>query len=189
MIRIVEQSRSRGALRRLVSATGLALLLVAATPGCDKPAQPAPANTAEGPELILADAARVLEEVRKPGASAVLVNVWATWCLPCREEFPDLMRVYKDLQPKGLRLVLVSADFDDDREKQVQLFLRRYGVDFPSFLKEQQDQEFIDGLSPEWSGALPGSLLYDGSGNLQAVWEGAETYTWMKQKVEKVIGS
>jgi len=182
MTRTPTRLRARGFL-------GLALLLVLATGGCERPVAPQAPKKAAGPELILADAARVLEEVRKPGASAVLVNVWATWCLPCREEFPDLMRVYKELQPKGLRLVLVSADFDDDREKQVKNFLLRHNVDFPSFLKEQQDQEFIDGLSNQWSGALPGSLLFDGSGELKAVWEGAETYVWMKQKVEQVIGS
>jgi thiol-disulfide isomerase/thioredoxin len=160
----------------------IAAALVASTIGACAACAPGP-----GPELRAATAAQVLDEVRRPGASAVLVNVWATWCQPCREEFPDLMKVRRDLAPRGLRVVLVSADFDDDREEQVRKFLAAQGADFPSFLKEGKDEEFIEGLEPKWSGALPATLIYDGEGRLRHLWEGAEPYETIKQKVLDVI--
>ena len=54
-------------------------------------------------------ASRDSDAVRAPGARAVLVNVWATWCDPVAQEMPDLIRFYRDHREDGLRLVLVSA--------------------------------------------------------------------------------
>ncbi len=136
--------------------------------------------------LVPADAARVLEEVRKPGASVVLVNVWATWCLPCREEFPDLMRLRRSWASRGLRLVLVSGDFDTDRAEALR-FLSAHGVGFPSFIKHGGDMEFIDGLDPRWSGALPATFLYDSSGRLRDFWEGKADYATLERRVQQVV--
>lgn len=165
----------------------LAALLSVGLPAGPARAEPATA----APKLVLtrADAARVLQEARRPGASVTLVNVWATWCLPCRQEFPELMRVYRELEPQGMRLVLVSADFEDNREETVRKFLQARGVDFPSFLKEEPDAEFIDGIDPRWSGALPASFWFDGNGVLQEMWEGDLTYKQILKKTKSVLGS
>src|SRR6266516_5714090 len=105
------------------------------------------AERGASPPLVTANAGGVLGAVREPGARAVLVNVWATWCQPCREEFPDLMRVARENRARGLRLMLVSADFDD-AHGQVRAFLAREGVDFPSYLKAGDDMKFIEALDP-----------------------------------------
>ena len=68
---------------------------------------------ATAPALVPATADTVFQEVRKPGASVTVVNVWATWCQPCREEFPDLLKLRRAYARQGLRLVLVNADFGD----------------------------------------------------------------------------
>lgn len=126
------------------------------------------------PPLEAATAERILERVREPGATAVVMNVWATWCTPCREEFPDLMRLRHDYERQGMRLVLVSADFPDQSEE-ARLFLTRQGVDFSTFLKTGKDMEFINGLEPRWSGALPATFVYDGRGILRSFREGRTT--------------
>jgi thiol-disulfide isomerase/thioredoxin len=124
----------------------------------------------------------VLAEVKKPGASAVLVNVWATWCSPCREEFPDLLHVARELGPKGLRLVLVSVDFAGS-ETQTTEFLTSQGVDFPTFVRTGKDEAFVDGLEKQWSGAIPATFLYDDSGKLVKFWEGKASYPVIKKRV------
>ncbi len=139
------------------------------------------------PDLRPADAKRILDEVRRPGAEVVVVNVWATWCLPCREEFPDLVRLYRSYAAKGLRLVLVSADFGDDRQEHVRRFLAEHGVDFPSFVKEEDDMEFIDKLEPRWTGALPATMVYDAKGVLRRFWEGTRPYPMMEKSVREVL--
>jgi thiol-disulfide isomerase/thioredoxin len=128
----------------------------------------------------------ILAEVRKPGAGAVLVNVWATWCLPCREEFPDLLHVARELAPKGLRLVLVSVDFAG-AETATTEFLTSQGVDFPTFVRTGKDEAFVDGLEPQWSGAIPATLLYDADGKLVQFWEGKASYPVIKRRALKAL--
>jgi len=143
-----------------------------------------PATPAPPPSPARADA--ILAEVRKPGASAVLVNVWASWCAPCREEFPDLLHVARELAPQGLRLVLVSVDFPGD-EAVAAKFLTSEGVDFPTFQRTGKDETFVNGLEPQWSGAIPATFLYDAQGKLVRFWEGKASYPVIKKRALKAL--
>ena len=165
-------------------ALGLCLpLLLAAAPAAKSGAQPAAATK---PVLTPADAAAVKKAITAPGAKAVLVNIWATWCGPCREEFPDVLKIRKDLEAQGVRVILVSADFDDGKADAV-AFLAEMGVDFPSFIKVGKDEAFIDGLAKEWSGTLPATLVYDGRGTLVDLREGKQSYATFRGMVEKAL--
>jgi thiol-disulfide isomerase/thioredoxin len=148
-------------------------------------------TTADGasaalPELRPASVDEILGAVRAPGAEVVVVNVWATWCAPCREEFPDLVRLGRTYRDRGLRLVLVSADFDD-QVPAARAFLARHGVDYVSYLKTGDDMAFIDALSPQWTGALPATVVYDGRGNRTWFHEGKTDYATLERQVLEVI--
>ena len=146
----------------------------------------APASAAEVEALTPAGAADVLEAVRAPGARAVLVNVWATWCAPCVEEMPYLARLEREYGERGLRLVLVSADFDEQAGAAAE-FLAEQRINAIKLLKAEKDEAFIDGLNPDWGGALPASLLYDGEGRLRHFWEGAATYEDFESRVRELL--
>jgi thiol-disulfide isomerase/thioredoxin len=107
----------------------------------------------------------------------VLVNVWATWCDPCREEMPELLRFYRAHRALGLRLVLVSAD-DEDQRAEVGRVLAAAGAgaELRSFIKHGDDDAFVNGLDPRWSGALPATFLYDGRGKERRFWPGVVSY-------------
>ncbi len=166
----------------LVVASVLAGGRAATGMGLDPPAADPRAAIAIQP----ATAADVLAEVSSDVGSVVLVNVWATWCIPCRQEFPDLLRLRRELGGKRFRLVLVSADLAGQRP-QVEAFLRQSGVDFPTFVKAQADQEFIDGLEERWSGALPVTVLFDRHGKRAGFWEGGSTYSEIFSKVKPLV--
>jgi thiol-disulfide isomerase/thioredoxin len=147
------------------------------------PAAPADAG-ASGLSVTPATVDQVHAMAAAPGARATVVNVWATWCAPCREELPDLLEVAKAHRDRGLRLVLVSADFDS---VQALRFLEQRGVDFPTWLKSGDDMGFINGLSPRWSGALPATFVYDADGRLVNFWEGKADRARFEQAVSAAL--
>ncbi len=178
---VPRSARRFGALRAVGARAVAAGLLVIALVGAR-----ADRAASEAPALVSSSAEDVLREVRRPGARAVVVNVWATWCAPCREEMPDVLRVYRELRGRGLRLLLVSADFPEDREE-ARAFLARAGVDFPTYLKSGDDRAFIDGLDPGWSGALPATFVYDAAGKLRHSRVGKSTYAELKERVLEAL--
>jgi peroxiredoxin len=59
----------------------------------------------------------------------VLLNIWATWCVPCRGEMPSIERLEGQLGPKGLRIVAVSID-DPGMEARIRAFTEEFGLTF-----------------------------------------------------------
>jgi thiol-disulfide isomerase/thioredoxin len=163
-----------------------ALVLLVAACGGRKAQTPAPPPEAAGPEIQPATVEQLQRAVRVGGARVVLLNVWATWCAPCREEFPDFMRLRREYRERGLRLVLVSADIDSQLPA-AREFLVAQGVDFLTYLKQGADMPFIDSLDARWSGALPVTLLYDGTG--QKLWfhEGKTSYDSLKIRIDHAL--
>jgi len=172
------------------SVPGIALALaLAAGAGCGTDAQrTAKAPEATAPPLRPATATEVLQAVRAPGARMTFVNAWATWCGPCREEFPALMALARAYRDRGLRLVLVSCDFEEQLPA-ARRFLGEQGVDFETLLKSGDDMEFIDTLNPRWTGALPASFVYDAQGRLMRFHEGKATYAEMEQMVLQALAA
>lgn len=146
-----------------------------------------PHSPSAPPRVLAVDAKGVLAEARAPGTKATVVNLWATWCQPCREEFPELVRFERDHRARGVRVMFVSTDFEDQLPA-VRKFLAAQGVEQVSYIKKTgDDMGFIDGLHPAWSGALPASLVFDASGRLRAFWEGAADYQKFESEVSKVL--
>lgn len=124
--------------------------------------------------------------VRAAGGKATLVNVWASWCEPCRQEFPNVIRLARTYKDKGLRVIFVSADLSADLPAARQ-FLADEGVGWRTYYKHGGDTDFMNALEPRWTGAIPGSFLYDEHGQLKDFWEGAMNYEGFEQRVLPVL--
>jgi thiol-disulfide isomerase/thioredoxin len=179
---------------------GAGLVLVLLLAGCSAgPRDRAPESRAEAPAGAAAvdtasivfmpvDGPGVVAAVREGAARATLVNVWASWCQPCRDEFPDLVRLSHELAGRGFRVLFVSADFADDVPN-AKAFLAAQGVGGATYLKSGDDMQFIDTLDPSWSGALPGSILYDSEGRRVRSWEGKASYDSLRARILPVLDS
>jgi thiol-disulfide isomerase/thioredoxin len=115
------------------------------------------------------------------------VSFWATWCVPCREEVPQLVALEKRLQPKGLKVVFISAD-EVDSEMDARRFLIGKNVPLPSYQKVvKNDDKFIEGLDPKWSGALPALFLYDRNGKQVKNFIGETSMPAIEAAVKKLL--
>ena len=136
--------------------------------------------------LLPVNSEQLLAQVAESDAQAVLVNIWATWCVPCRDEFPDIMRVHEELKDSGFELILVSGDFNPENPE-IREFLSEQGVDFTTYIKDEDDMVFINTLEEDWGGALPATFLYDENGTLIKFWEGKTDYETLRESVDAVL--
>ena len=105
--------------------------------------------------------------LKRDGARPLLVNYWATWCDPCREEFPDLVKIDKQYRPKDLDFIAISLDDLSDLKTAVPKFLREMGAEMPNYLLNVSDPEpAIKLVDPAWDGALPATFLYNQKGEV-----------------------
>jgi len=119
------------------------------------------------------------------GEKAVLINIWATWCAPCVEEFPHIVKLQRNY-PDQLKVIFVSADFPDSRDRALE-FLKKQEVDWTTYFKVGNDQEFIGSLSEKWTGALPFTKVIDRTGNTVASWERSADYEKFEKHVKTAI--
>ncbi|MBA2501435.1 MAG: TlpA family protein disulfide reductase [Pyrinomonadaceae bacterium] len=93
----------------------------------------------------------------------LLVNFWATWCVPCREEFPDLVKINDEFAPRGLNFITVSLDDPGEITKAVPQFLREMRATKMSayLLNTPEPETAINAVDPQWSGGLPATFLFD----------------------------
>jgi thiol-disulfide isomerase/thioredoxin len=128
---------------------------------------------------------------REPAAlRPLLVNFWATWCDPCREEFPDLVKIDKDYRPKGLDFISISLDDLADIKTEVPKFLREMNATMPAYpLNVPDPEKAIHAVDPRWSGALPATFLYDAQGQVVFKHFGRVQPEELRSAIEKLIST
>ncbi len=126
--------------------------------------KPTAAPQAGDPGLIdLAEYRNVIERYRGKG---VMVSFWATWCVPCRNEYPMIVSLAKEYDHQGLAVIGVSLDEDVDLEP-VRRFLGENRPGFPNYrVKPGIDADaFYQGVNPEWRGSMPQTDFYGRDGH------------------------
>ena len=110
------------------------------------------------------DEAGVKKVIAGSKGKVLVLNFWATWCVPCREEMPALVSMEKRLAPKGMKLVTVSAD-EPEAAAEAAKFITSKGIPQPAYIKNaKNDEAFINSMDPKWSGAVPALFLFDKTG-------------------------
>ena len=114
----------------------------------------------------------ILTAIMNGEGKVTVVNFWATWCAPCVEEMPDLIRFYRKYEPRGIRFISVSIDDPDDPEKSLIPFMERQGVPFPVFLpgRSESPEGLTEPINPDWDAGLPATFVFDRDGNLHKSW-------------------
>ena len=117
----------------------------------------------------------------------LLVNFWATWCDPCRDEFPELVKL--DAEYKGkIDFITISLDELSEINRDVPKFLAEMKAEMPAYLlKAVDDDAAIAFVSKEWSGALPLTILYDPSGKQTYYRQGIVKVETVRAEIDKLL--
>lgn len=107
------------------------------------------------------------------GGKLRLINVWATWCGPCRIEFPDLVSVNRIYRARDFEVVTVNADDPDKRDAAVK-FLKTQQASMRNLAFDSDDPyTLIEALDAKWQGGLPHTILVAPGGEVLYRSEGA----------------
>ena len=134
------------------------------------------------------NAAELQGLLKRDGRSPLLVNYWATWCDPCRDEFPDLVKIDDQYRTKGLDFIAISLDDLADINTAVPKFLREMKATMPVYLLNVADPEpAIKAVDRDWGGALPATFLYNNKGEVVYKHFGRIKVDELRAAIEKVM--
>lgn len=126
--------------------------------------------------------------ISKPKDKPLLVNFWATYCDPCRDEFPDLVKVDTDFRPKSLEFVTVSLDDVGDIKTKVPEFLAQMKATMPAYLLDVSDPEpAINAVDPKWQGEMPATFLYNAKGEIVFKAFGRVNTAALREAIERLV--
>jgi len=129
-------------------------------------------NTPDGETITLSDLR----------GQAVLVNLWATWCPPCRAEMPAIQKLYKEYQDRGFTVLAINMAYQDDPFA-VLPFMQEYGLTFPLLLEETGEVAEIYELR-----SLPSSFFIDRQGIIQEVVIGGPmSEALLRTRIESIL--
>lgn len=112
----------------------------------------------------------------------VLVNIWASWCVPCQQEQPLLVSSYRELAPQGLQIVGINVR---DKPEEARAFMQKFGqAPWPS-VQDPDGQHAI-----EWGTfALPETYLVDPDGTVVAKAVGELNAAWIRDNVTPLLAA
>jgi len=129
--------------------------------GVPPPSPASPAAVSSVMNLSLPDPAGKEQRFDQWKGKVLVVNFWATWCAPCREEMPEFMRAQKQFGDKGLQFVGIAVDQAD----KVQQYVAEIGLNYPAVIGGFGAMELSKTLGNELM-ALPFTVVLDRQGSV-----------------------
>jgi len=128
-----------------------------------------------------------LKKLVKGTGRPLLINFWATWCPPCVEEFPDLVKIDADYHGK-LDVITVSLDDLAEIDRDVPKFLADMKAEMPAYLLHTKDESTaIRLIAKDWAGNLPMTVLYDGTGAVAYMRNGKIRVQPLRDNIDKLL--
>src|SRR5215211_6567067 len=132
------------------------------------------------PQLTLMDTQSISRSLVDYQGQVVLVNLWATWCLPCQKEMPALQSFYDKYREQGFVVIAIN---DGDPTAEVLQFVKDYQLTFPVWL----DPTYIATKQAFKTLNLPSSFVIDRSGIIQLQWVGGISRAMLDKHVSPLI--
>lgn len=146
------------------------------------------------PEIVAAVAPQVMQidgdalgKLLKPNGKPLLVNFWATWCGPCVEEFPELVKINSDYKEK-LDVKAISLDEVEEINAGVPKFLAKVKSEIPAYLLKTADEDAaIQNVDKSWQGGLPFTILINADGTVAYTKQGILNPKQLREEIDKTL--
>jgi thiol-disulfide isomerase/thioredoxin len=135
-------------------------------------------------KLALNDLSGVPQDLKTYSGRFIVVNFWATWCVPCKEEMPDLAAIQNEYAPLGVQVIGATADPEKDQAK-VLKFVREMKVNFPIWLNLTNPQMEDFGVGK----VLPATVIVNREGKI--IWRkvGKIEAAELRQELDKLLNA
>jgi len=131
------------------------------------------------------DRTKLTKLIKERKGKILFLNLWATWCVPCREEFPSIVKLADEM--KDIEFVGISIDFPDEVDSKIIPFLKSNNINFTNYVNGfSGDEELINSLDKNWNGALPATFIFDEKGNKKIFLSGGKSYDEFKKEIEAI---
>jgi len=132
--------------------------------------------------LTLKDLSGIEQSLQSLKGRVVVLNFWATYCIPCRKEMPDLAALQNEFAALGVQVIGVSTDDDADRNKVLQ-FVRETKVNFPIWMGGSTAHMIKFGLGA----ALPGTVVIDRDGKIAKIISGVIDPVLLRKEINSLL--
>jgi thiol-disulfide isomerase/thioredoxin len=182
-------------LRPLSTLLAIAMMLSFAARSTARPQSPSAKAAPNGGKttaanLPLIDLGGYNQVLAKYKGKPLLVTFWATWCEPCRDEYPMIVDLEKKYAPQGL--AVFGVDMDDDAEMNlVRRFIARNQPRFPNYRQKPgiDLDAFYRGVNPAWTGSMPETVFYSRDGRIAGHFIGEQSRAAFEQAIQMILAS
>jgi peroxiredoxin len=143
----------------------LIILVTVAGPGFAEQALAPVTGNVPAPDFVLQDTNGNTQRLSDYRGKPVIINFWATWCPPCREEIPSMNRAWHILEKEGVAMLAVNMGEDEDT---IFIFTADYPADFPILMDRDGaviEQWPVKGLPTTYVVAPDGTIVYRAIGS------------------------
>jgi thiol-disulfide isomerase/thioredoxin len=123
--------------------------------------QVTPRGTNKAVEFTWKDGAKTMSFAEVTKGKVVLLNIWATWCGPCRRELPDLVALSQEMASKGVVIIGVSLDEKEPRLQNVKTFVEKMGIPYVNVIDNLKISDAYGGIQ-----SIPTTFIIDRQGNI-----------------------
>jgi thiol-disulfide isomerase/thioredoxin len=124
-------------------------------------------SSTKTPDPQVIDLAGYQQLLTKSRGKPLAVNFWATWCEPCRDEYPLIVELAAEFKSQGISVIGINMDDDSDMNL-VRRFLARTQPHFPNYRQKPgiDLDGFYRGVNPAWNGTMPQTIFYTRDGRI-----------------------
>lgn len=136
------------------------------------------------------DKAKLEKLIKNRKGKVLLLNIWASWCPPCKKEFPDLVKLAEKYKgSRKVEIVGLSVDERDDLNSDVIPFLQQNNVNFKIYIQNFKKIEELIEFFPQWQGAIPLTVIFDAKGNQKKFIIGMRDFAFFDNAIQEVLNS